>query len=92
MCQSVEETWLESLGLGSRLYDLKVDDHEIHRNRVLIRDCQTRGTNSNDLEIASRRSVSPDRTWLKRDIQSIMVDTNIPLWGGGTSVYGSNLY
>ena len=24
------------------------------------------------LDIASRRSVSPDRTWLKRDIQSIM--------------------
>ena len=24
------------------------------------------------LDIASQRSVSPDRTWLKRDIQSIM--------------------
>ena len=36
-------------------------------------------TPSNRLEIASRRSVSPDGTWLKRDIQSIMVDTNIPL-------------
>ena len=38
------------------------------------------------------RSVSPDGTRLKCDIQSIMVDTNIPLWGGGLSVYGSNLY
>ena len=47
---------------------------------------------SNRLEIASRRSVSPDGTWLKPDIQGIMVDTNIPLWGGGISVYGSNLY
>ena len=44
------------------------------------------------LDIASRCCVSPDGTWLKRDIQSIMVDTNIPLWGGGLSVYGSNLY
>ena len=44
------------------------------------------------LEIASRRSVSPDETWLKRDIQSIMVDTNITLWGGVLGVYGSNLY
>ena len=37
-------------------------------------------------------SVSLDGTWLKRDIQNIMVDTNIPLWGGDLSVYGSNLY
>ena len=35
------------------------------------------------LEIASQRIVPPDRTWLKHDIQSIMGDTNIPLWGGG---------
>ena len=41
-------------------------------------------------EIASRCSVSSDGTWLKRDIQSIMIDTNISLWAGGLSVYGSN--
>ena len=45
----------------------------------------------NSLEIASLRSASPDGTWLKNDIQSIMVDINIPLRGGGLSVYGSNL-
>ena len=44
------------------------------------------------LDIAFRCSVSPDGTWLKRDVQNIMVDTNITLWGGGLSVYGSNLY
>ena len=37
-------------------------------------------------------SVSLDRTRLECNIQSIMVDTNIPLWGGGLSAYGSNLY
>ena len=44
------------------------------------------------LDIASRCSVSPDGTWLKCDIQSMTVDTNIPLWGGGPSAYESNLY
>ena len=44
------------------------------------------------LDIASQCSVYPDGTWLKHDIRSTMVDTNIPLWGGGLSFYGRNLY
>ena len=58
----------------------------IHKQASLV------GRLISKLDIVSRLSVSPDRTWLKRDTKSIMVDTNIPLWGGSLSVYGSNLY
>ena len=64
---------------------------EMQRQRV-AKNVEKGSRTIQKLEIASRRSLSPDGTWLKCDIRSIMVDTNIPLWGGGISVYGSNLY